>query len=249
MPHATELIDDAPALSSRKSKSKPSSRGSRSTFALLEAYQILYEHSELATRVDKQLQNLSRNSTQKITKIVSLGLGSLDVQKDQARRLKQLALLLAVRRSLQHIAGGEVQVYAQDPTFNRTDEALLRRVGIMVVHTQAGNDLGEAGFLIDTTTIVYSPFLTLEAYERLLMDARLPLHYVFGDDFNAFLVKWPKHSVERKQVESVIKSGLSKYRRKPIGGEGYWEEQDNSFPLAMYQRLEISGFRKEKAKI
>ncbi|KAF2832423.1 hypothetical protein CC86DRAFT_280647, partial [Ophiobolus disseminans] len=65
----------------------------------------------------------------------------------------------------------------------------------------------------------------------------LSIPVIFGDDFNALLSKWPKHSEERKQVESAMKSGLSKYRRRVISGEGFWVEEDGTFPMAVYEMV------------
>ncbi|KAF1849046.1 uncharacterized protein K460DRAFT_263485, partial [Cucurbitaria berberidis CBS 394.84] len=61
------------------------------------------------------------------------------------------------------------------------------------------------------------------------------VQYLLGDDFNALLNKWPKHSAERTQVERVMKSGLLSYRRRVVNGEGFWTKGDGTFPMAVYE--------------
>lgn len=209
--------------------------------------QASYSDSSFAKNIDKQLAFLAKSSPARITRILSLGLGSLcSAERGQMRRLKQLAVLLAIRDTLQKQSKSCVQVFAQDPTFTRQDEALLASFGIRIARTSSGSSLGEAADLIDASTLIYSPFLTLEAYEKLLVDSASPVQYLIGDDFNALLDKWPKYSAERAQVEKVTKSAIGRYRRKAISGSGFWDEADGAFPMAMY--AEQSSVR-EKARI
>jgi hypothetical protein len=88
--------------------------------------------------------------------------------------------------------------------------------------------------LVDANTLIYSPFLTLEAYEQLLLQSDRQVKYLVGDDFNALLAKWPKHSAERGQVERLIRTGISQFRRRAASGDGFWEQEDMAFPMAMY---------------
>jgi hypothetical protein len=236
MPHAIVDVDAYPLAKSRPSRnSKPLSRELQQASVALEHFRLLYEQSPLSQLIHRQLQTSLKNSIIPITRILSLGLGSLLVSKGQTRRLKQLTILLAVRDSISQISRSAVEIYAQDPTFTRADEAFLNSLGIRILRTPSGAELGEAATLVSPSTLVYSPFLTIEAYEQFLVKSGLPIPIVLGDDFNALLSKWPKHSEERKQVEAVMKSGLSKYRRRAIVGEGFWAEEDGSFPMAMYE--------------
>ncbi|KAL1652515.1 hypothetical protein SLS61_004820 [Didymella pomorum] len=195
--------------------------------------QELYAHSQLSQSISRQLHSISK-SGQPITRIVSLGLGSLLVTKGQSRRLKQLAILLAIRDQLQVARRESIEVYAQDPTFTRPDEVLLASFGIQILRTSSGSDLGEAASVISPTTLVYSPFLTLEAYELLFSGTAVPMQYMLGDDFDALLQKWPKRSAERTQVEGLLKHGLARYRRKAVAGEGFWTAEDETFASAVY---------------
>ncbi|KAF1976196.1 hypothetical protein BU23DRAFT_435113, partial [Bimuria novae-zelandiae CBS 107.79] len=181
-----------------------------------------------------------------ITRLLSLGLGSLSSpEKGQTRRLKQLAVLLSIRDTLQTLTKGPIEAYAQDPTFTHADEALLQSLGVRIARTSSGSSLGEAAQLLDAGTVVYSPFLTLEAYEELLVKAKSPVQYLVGDDFNALVEKWPKRSAERAQVERVTKAALGRYRRKAVSGAGFWEESDGSFPMAVYA---VPGSAKERVR-
>lgn len=195
--------------------------------------QELYTQSHLSQSIDRQLLTISK-SGHIITRILSLGLGSLFVAKSQSRRLKQLAILLSIRHQLHEARREPIEVYAQDPTFTRLDESLLVSLGIQILRTSSGSDLGEAASVISPTTLVYSPFLTLEAYEQLFLRTTMPVHYLVGDDLNTLLQKWPKRSAERTQVEGLLKHGLARYRRKALTGEGYWTAEDETFPSAVY---------------
>ncbi|KAK8127730.1 hypothetical protein PG984_008838 [Apiospora sp. TS-2023a] len=170
-----------------------------------------------------------------VTKIVSLGLGSLhEKSKDQPRRLKQLAMLLGVAEYLRSASTVEINLYAQDPGFTKADEALLRSMGVQVLKTASPSDLGEAGRVIDGETLVYSPFLTIEAYELLLATCAMGL--LVGDDFNALRSKWEKRTAEHRQVEHLVKSGVSQYQKRSIKGDGFWSDNDRPFPMALYSR-------------
>jgi hypothetical protein len=35
----------------------------------------------------------------------------------------------------------------------------------------------------------------------------------------------------------VMKCGLMKYRRRVVAGEGFWVKEDETFPMAVYERL------------
>lgn len=237
MPHAVQDIQISSSQQQvrqiRKNKSLP-----REIFQLttrLSELQDLYNQSQLSQSINQQIRILLK-AGMPITRIVSLGLGSLTVVKGQSRRLKQLAILLAIRDHLQKVRGETIEVYAQDPAFTRSDETLLADVGIQVLRTPSGSDLGEAAGFISPNTLIYSPFLTLEAYKQLILKTSTPMQHLIGDDFDALLQKWPKRSPERKQVEGLMKVGLSKYRRRAVAGEGFWREGDETFPMAVYSR-------------
>lgn len=237
------------ALSSRprrKTQAKPS-RESHRHLAQLADFQSRYATSEFEKNINKQLLFLTKSATTSFRRIVSLGLGSLSsTERGQTRRLKQLALLLAIHDTLQKQTKAPIEVYAQDPTFTKQDEALLSSLNIHILRTASGSSLGEAANVIDASTLIYSPFLTLEAYEQLLVESRQPVQYVIGDDFNALLEKWPKYSAERAQVQRVTKAALGRYRRKAVSGAGFWEESDGAFPMAVYA---VQSRVNEKAKI
>ncbi|KAJ4373069.1 hypothetical protein N0V83_003360 [Neocucurbitaria cava] len=233
----------------RKSKVKSSSREWQYLSAMLQDHQALFEQSQLSQNISRQLKVTLKNSSTSVTTILSLGLGSLQVTREQTRRLKQLTILLSLRDTLRQVSGKQIGIYAQDPTFTRTDETFLNSLGISILRTPSGSDLGEAAAIICPSTLIYSPFLTLEAYEQLLFNAATPVQFFVGDDFNALLKKWPKHSAERAQVERVMKSGLSRYRRRAVDGEGFWKEQDGTFPMAVYGWVDGGERRREKAKI
>ncbi|KAJ4292065.1 hypothetical protein N0V90_009964 [Kalmusia sp. IMI 367209] len=155
---------------------------------------------------------------------------------------KQLSFLANLQKS----SKTPIEVYAQDPTFTRQDEVLLSSLDIRISRTPSGSSLGEATSIMSSSTLVYSPFLTLEAYEQLFIQSKQPVPYLIGDDFNALLEKWPKYTPERAQVEKVTKSALGRYRRKAISGSGFWVDSDGAFPMAVYA---VQSGVKEKAKI
>jgi hypothetical protein len=251
MPNAIADIEEGymQPRAHRRSKPVSSSREVRVLAALLNSSQELYNRSQLSEIFNRQLQATLKHSPIPVTAILSLGLGSFRALKDQSRRLKQLTILLAIRDILRRISGSLIQVYAQDPTFTRADEAFLSDLGLHILRTPSGSELGEAASVISPSTLIYSPFLTLEAYENLFMNSKISVQYLVGDDFNALLSKWPKHSAEQAQVEGIMKSGLSSYRRRAVTGALFWTEDDKTFPLAMYEKLDGSARRREKARI
>ena len=215
MPHATTEVTDLPQSKPRQQarNGKASSREHSRLSRVLEDLQDLYIASELCQTVARQLRVISQSRTAPITSIVSLGLGSLSVNKCKGRRMKQLVILLALRDILHSICGSPIEIYAQDPSFTRSDEAFLLSLSIRILHTSSVDSLGEAASILSSNTLVYPPFLTLEVYEQLFNkpQARAPL--IFCDDFTGLLKKWPRHSPERKQVEALMKAGLIGYKR------------------------------------
>lgn len=237
MPHAVQDFEmkSSQRQTYQKSKAKSLPRELIQLTSQLIELQDLYLQSQLSHSIDRQLHIIAKASTP-ITRIVSLGLGSLLVTKGQTRRLKQLAILLSIRDYLQKQQQQPMEVYAQDPTFTRLDETLLASLGVGILRTPSGADLGEAASFITPSTLVYSPFLTLEAYEQLITKHGQKLQYLVGDDFDVLLRKWPKRSAERKQVEGVMRTGLPAYRRRMATGEGFWAAEDETFPMAVYTR-------------
>ena len=248
MPHATADVTGSvnSPKATRKSKSRSPSRELLQLQTRFEEIKAKYATSSFAQTIDKLVKNASKSSGSSITRVLSLGLGSLTPIKTQTRRLKQLAIFLAIAEALEDAIHKPIELFAQDPTFTRADEAFLAAFGVAVVRTPSGAELGEAQGLIDASTLVYSPFLTLEAYEQLMLHAGGSMKYIVGDDFNALLSKWPKHSPEQRQVEGIMKSGIARYRRRVVGGEGFWGEDDKAFPMAMYS---IEGRTRGAAKI
>jgi hypothetical protein len=164
--------------------------------------------------------------------------------------MKQLVILLALRDILHSIRGSPIEIYAQDPSFTRSDEAFLLSFGIQILHTSSADSLGEAASVLSSTTLVYSPFLTLEVYEELLNKSQTQVPLIFGDDFSALLKKWPRHSPEQKQVEALMNAGLVGYKRRVVAGQGFWDAEDGSFPMAVYEVQERGNDAKQlRAKI
>ncbi|KAF2262565.1 hypothetical protein CC78DRAFT_449690, partial [Lojkania enalia] len=185
--------------------------------------------------LSRSLASVLKSTQSPIRRVLSLGLGSLlSNTKGQTRRLKQLAILLALRDELQKLNRAEIEVFAQDPGFTKQDEAFLSFLNIRILRTPSGASLGESSALLSPSTLIYSPFLTLEAYDALFAIEPLPLQALVSDDFNALKEKWPKYSNERAQVERLMKGAVNRYRRRVVSGEGFWEELDQSFPIAVY---------------
>lgn len=235
MPHAVQVANMSivPRKLSQYSNHKPLPRELLQLSRQLLGLQDLYSKSQLSKSIEQQLQRILKCG-RPFTCIVSLGLGSLLVANGQSRRLKQLAILLAMKEYFLDRRQELVEIYAQDPAFTSKDETLLMSFGIQILRTPLGSELGEARSVMSPTMLVYSPFLTLEAYEQLFLRSTATVQCLIGDDFNSLLQKWPKRSVERKQVEDIVRQGLAGYRRKASVGEGFWTPEDETFPMAIY---------------
>ncbi|KAF5569568.1 hypothetical protein FPHYL_1940 [Fusarium phyllophilum] len=226
-------------------KSQTSRKGNGSGKQLQQLYRLyedardIYNQSALAKTIEDMLRTKNRP---RITKIVSLGLGSLLDAKDQQRRIKQLVVLMAIASHLTLSTSdkSKLRIYAQDPTFTTADETFLQSLDISVLKTPSIANLGEAGRMMDEETLVYSPFLTLETYKLLLSssqssDGTVRAPILVSDDFNALRLKWDKRTSERKDVEGLIQ-GAREYRRRAVSGEGFWTQADRPFPMALYWR-------------
>ncbi|CEI62242.1 hypothetical protein FVEN_g10262 [Fusarium venenatum] len=236
-------LDKHQHVPSKKSQSSRRSNGSsgkqlQQLSILYQDAMDLYNQSSLAETIQDMLRTKNRP---RITRIVSLGLGSLLDAKDQQRRIKQLVMLMAIASHLT-LPKNALQIYAQDPTFTEVDETFLASLGIVVLKTPSIADLGEAGQMMDEETLVYSPFLTLETYKLLLSssqtsDVPVNVPMLISDDFNALRLKWDKRTSERKDVEGLIQgTRAGNYRRRAVNGEGFWTDLDRPFPLALYLR-------------
>ncbi|RSL87219.1 hypothetical protein CEP51_002378 [Fusarium floridanum] len=237
---------------SHQTKSKSASRKHAGSSRQLDQLSRLYDdamdlfnQSALAASFEDMLNVKNRP---RITRLVSLGLGSLLDSKDQQRRIKQLVIFMAIASHLTLPMSDEssVTLSAQDPTFTAIDEAFLNSLGITVLKTPSSSDLGDAGQMINEETLVYSPFLTIATYKLLfshslytstqsLSGSKIPI--LVSDDFNALKLKWDKRTSEHRDVETLIKGAKSgNYRRRAVNGEGFWAESDRPFPLAIYWR-------------
>jgi hypothetical protein len=233
MPHATITEFRAePTKVARKANGPSRQQNSKQLREMQRLYdesKSLFNQSALSNSVENMLRARNRPH---VNKAVSLGLGSLsEKSRDQPRRFKQLAIFLAIARHLQP-AAQDLQLYAQDPSFTKTDEAFLQSLNIQVLRTPSTLDLGEARRVIDRSTLVYSPFLTINAYGLLL--ASCPVDLLIGDDFNSLLQKWDRHTTEHKEVVQLTKTCISQYQRRAVSGTGFWEEDDRAFPMALY---------------
>ncbi|KAJ4111330.1 hypothetical protein NW768_011904 [Fusarium equiseti] len=248
MAESDEVHHYAPSKKSQNSRKNNASSGKQlqQLYRLYEDAMDIYNQSAFAKTIEDMLRTKNRP---RITRIVSLGLGSLLDAKDQQRRIKQLVMLMAIAS---HLAlplslsdRSALQIYAQDPTFTAADDTFLQSLGIVVLKTPSIADLGEAGRMMDEETLVYSPFLTLETYKLLLSSSQssaVPVNVpiLFSDDFNALRLKWDKRTSERKNVEGLIQgTRAGNYRRRAVSGEGFWTQQDRPFPLALYLRQSI----------
>lgn len=235
-----EKHQQAPSKKSQSSKRNNGSSGKQlqQLYRLYQDAMDLYNQSALAETIEDMLRTKNRP---RITRIVSLGLGSLLDAKDQQRRIKQLVMLMAIASHL-ILPKSTLQIYAQDPTFTAVDETFLASLGIVVLKTPSIADLGEAGQMMDEETLVYSPFLTLETYKLLLSSSQtseVPVNVpmLMSDDFNALRLKWDKRTSERRDVEGLIQgTRAGNYRRRAVNGEGFWTDLDRPFPLALYLR-------------
>jgi hypothetical protein len=236
MPYAVEA--DQPATRSTKTPNTKasSSRELRQLHILYNKTRNQYLESTLSLSVAKLLESKNRPI---VTKIVSLGLGSLK-STDQTRRIKQLTIFLAIAEQLQL-----QDIYAQDPSFSKTDEAFLQSLGVQILSTPSPIEVGEAASYIDELTLVYCPFLTLEAYQ--LFFSTSAFNFFIGDDFDALRIKWPKRSAGWKEAESLSRRFVQGLRKRVIpGDDGFWDVEDKPFPMAMYQRQQE---KKPKAKL
>jgi hypothetical protein len=186
-----------------------------------------------------------------------LGLGSLGASKDQARRIKQLVILMAIAAHLRSSTtdSHDVSLYAQDPTFTKTDEDFLQSLGIQILKTSSTSDLGEAGRMIHEESLLYSPFLTIDAYRQLFASVTtgsglgLVAPMLIGDDFNALKMKWEKKTEEHRDVDALIKAMRARnYQRRVVDGEGFWENTDSPFPMALYRVQTSIGERGRRTR-
>jgi hypothetical protein len=230
MPHATDF--ERPTQSTRTTNTKLSSpRETRQLQILYNKIQNQYIESNFAASINHIVD--SKNNP-RITRIVSLGLGSLTKSTDQSRTIKQLAILLAIAERLRK-SQPSLEIYAQDPSFSKIDEAFLQTLDVHILSTSSATELGEAAQHIDENTLVYSPFLTLEAYE--LFFSTGSSNVFIGDDFDALRIKWPKHSAGWKEAESISRRYVQNFRKRVIKNEdGFWDVDDKPFPMAMYYK-------------
>jgi predicted component of type VI protein secretion system len=229
MPHAVEA--GQPARSTRTPKVKASlTREVRQLHILYNETKNRYLESSLRLSINRLLESRNRPV---VTKVISLGLGSLS-SVDQARRIKQLTIFLAITEQLRRYET-KIEIYAQDPSFSKTDEAFLESLGVHILTTPSATELGEAAQHIDKSTLVYSPFLTLEACQ--LLFATETINFLIGDDFDALRIKWPKNSAGRKEAESLLRRFVQGFRKRVIAGDnGFWDVEDKPFPMAIYSR-------------
>ncbi|KAF4996032.1 hypothetical protein FDECE_12600 [Fusarium decemcellulare] len=231
---------------SHSQKHAGSSKQLRQLYTLYDEAMDTYNQSALAKTFEDMLRVKNRP---RVTRVISLGLGSLLDAKNQQRRIKQLVIFMAIASHLTLPSTDEssLALYAQDPTFTPTDETFLQSLGICVLKTPSLSDLGEAGRMIDEETLIYSPFLTIATY-KLLLDssshlATLPM--LISDDFNALRLRWDKRTSERRDVEGLIRETRSEnYQRRAVNGEGFWRESDRPFPMALYWRPPVAGDRR-----
>ena len=228
MPHAVKSEHSAQAPRTSKPKSS-SSRELRQLHILYNKTRNHYLESNVYLSI---LRLLESKNTPAVTKVVSLGLGSLK-STDQNRRIKQLTIFLAIAEQLRQHETRKIEVYAQDPSFSKTDEAFLQSLGVHILSTPSATEAGEAAQFIDESTLVYSPFLTLEAYQLFFSPGTL--NFFIGDDFDALRIKWPKHSAGRNEADLLWRQFVQGFRKRVIGGDdGFWDAEDKPFPMAMY---------------
>ncbi len=159
MPHAVEQSTRSTGTPKAKASS---SRELRQLHTIYNQTKDRYLESNLSLTITRLLEFKTRPA---VTKLVSLGLGSLK-SMEQTRSIKQLAIFLATAEQLRQ-QNPRIEIYAQDPSFSKTDEAFLQTLGVHILSTPSATELGEAAQYIDKSTLVYSPFLTLEAYRLL----------------------------------------------------------------------------------
>jgi len=161
MLHAVSIQEPIRAKQTTKPKAT-SSKEIRQLHILYNKTRNPYLESNLSLSINRLLDSKTRPA---VTKLISLGLGSLK-STDQTRRIKQLTIFLSIAEQLRH-NGAEIEVYAQDPYFSKPDETFLESLGVHILSTPSATELGEAAQYIDQSTLIYSPFLTLEAYQLL----------------------------------------------------------------------------------
>jgi hypothetical protein len=229
--------------SSPKGNAKPkSSRELQKLQALYEESRIRYNESPLSKTISSMLR--SKQQRVQLTKAVSLGLGSL-TSANQSRRIKQLAVFMAITSQVSAMQKTPTILYAQDPTFTKVDEMFLESLGINILRTTSPSSLGEAQHYIDRETLLYTPFLTIEAYRSVLESRDIGL--LVCDDFDALRLKWPKFTDEYETVAGLLRRDLRRYSRRGINlgsadkernGDSFWEDEDKVFPMALYWRLQ-----------
>jgi len=136
----------------------------------------------------------------------------------------------------------ELQIFAQDPSFSKLDEQLLHWLGVTILHTPSPTSGGEALSLIDENTVVYSPFLTFEAYKLFFERSEGKVGMWISDDFEA-LKSMGKGT--RGEVDGLLRffeKGKGWRRRvvgTGVGGEvAFWEEGEKAVPMAVYWKEE-----------
>ena len=222
---------------------KPKPISTRRYSGEIDKLQRLYEESKIVVRQSNVVPQITaiakRIAIRGVIKAVSLGLGSL-VGRDQSRRMKQLALFMAFVKAHNSIAANSItEVYAQDPAFTKTDEKFLQSLGIVILHTPDSSQLGEA------LTLVYTPFLTIQAYKALFQT--VSVSYLVGDDFHVLREKWSRNSENGAIVEQILRQTRSKLNRRVLDCDGIWDANDKAFPMAAY--LARKGARDESAAV
>jgi SRR1 len=228
----------------RTSKTKTSlTREHRQLHILYDETRTRYLESNIALLI-RQL--LASKNTSGVTRIVSLGLGSLK-STEQSRRIKQLTIFLAIAEQLRQ-KSPKIEIYAQDPSFSKIDESFLQSLGVNILSTPSATELGEAAEYINESTLVYCPFLTLEAYQ--LFFAAGCLNHFIGDDFDALRIRWPKRSAGWNEAESLSRQFVQGLRKRVIGGDdGFWDANDKPFPMAIYYSAQWHQEKKTRAKL
>ncbi|KAH7021484.1 uncharacterized protein B0I36DRAFT_334523 [Microdochium trichocladiopsis] len=247
MPHAVHGQPESRRRASDKA-TKTTARNKKTNSSLQQQYENLrtmFDDSLLSTSLAASLRAKVITSRSPITRAVSLGLGSFaERSKDQPRRLKQLAMFMAAAaqiNALQATTGGpQLELFAQDPTFTKPDISFLTSLGIRVLKTPSPSEMGEAQSYIDPNTLVYSPFLTIEAYEALLSACSVNL--LLGDDFQALKRKFDKNTSDHHLVDRLGKTHMAGLERRSLTGSGFWDAaEDQPFPMALYWKREVAA--------
>jgi hypothetical protein len=140
MPHAIRDVDNTalPQYVQQQTERTSLPRELQQLTRQILDQQDLFNYSQLSVTLSRYLQNITKTNTL-ITRIVSLGLGSLLVTKSQSRRLKQFAIFLSLRDYLQRGRQEPIEVYAQDPNFTRQDKTLLAALDIGILQTPSNH--------------------------------------------------------------------------------------------------------------